>query len=103
MMITVRPRTIAFMASDHLGAHVVKSHSLLSPGHGFGLGFAVRTDAGLAPTAGSVGEYFWGGIAGTAFWISPKDSLFAILMLQAPDYRDHFRLLFRNLVNAAIL
>lgn len=97
------PRTIAFMASDHLGAHVVKSHSLLSPGHGFGLGFAVRTDAGLAPTAGSVGEYFWGGIAGTAFWISPKDSLFAILMLQAPDYRDHFRLLFRNLVNAAIL
>ena len=97
------PRTIAFMASDHLGAHVAKNHPLLSPGHGFGLGFAVRTEPGLAPTAGSVGEYFWGGIAGTAFWISPKDSLFAILMLQAPDYRDHFRLLFRNMVNAAIL
>jgi CubicO group peptidase (beta-lactamase class C family) len=97
------PRTIAFMASDHLGPGVAKNHYLLAPGHGFGLGFAVRTDPGLAPTAGGVGEYFWGGIAGTAFWISPRDSLFAVLMVQAPDYRDYFRLLFRNLVNAAIL
>ncbi len=96
------PRTIAFMTSDHLGAHVAKNHYLLSPGHGFGLGFAVRTDPGLAPTAGSVGEYFWGGIAGTAFWVSPRESMFAILMVQAPDYRDYFRMLFRNLVNAAI-
>ena len=97
------PRTIAFMASDHLGPKVFRDHYLLSPGHGFGLGFAVRTDAGLAPTAGTVGEYFWGGIAGTAFWISPRDSLFAIMMVQAPDQRDYFRMLFRSLVNAAIL
>jgi len=97
------PRTIAYMASDHLAQGVAKAHSLLAPGHSFGLGFAVRTDPGLAFTAGSVGEYFWGGIAGTAFWISPRDLLFAILMVQAPDYRDNFRLLFRNLVSAAIL
>ena len=57
-------RTIAFMASDHLAANVVKNHYLLWPGHGFGLGFCVRTEPGLAPTAGSVGEYFWGGVAG---------------------------------------
>ncbi|MGD0563553.1 MAG: serine hydrolase domain-containing protein [Roseiarcus sp.] len=96
-------RTLAFMASDHLGPHVVKNHPLLWPGHGFGLGFAVRLDAGIAPTAGAVGEYFWGGIAGTVFWISPRDALFAILMVQAPEYREYFRLLFRNLVNAAIV
>jgi CubicO group peptidase (beta-lactamase class C family) len=96
-------RTIAFMASDHLAANVVKDHYLLWPGHGFGLGFAVRTDPGLAPTAGAVGEYFWGGILGTAFWVSPRDSLFAILMVQAPEYREYFRVLFRNLVNASIL
>ena len=58
---------------------------LLWPGHGFGLGFAVRTDPGKAPTAGSVGEFFWGGMMGTAFWISPRDSLFAILMVQTPE------------------
>ena len=39
---------------------------------------------------------------GTAFWVSPRDSLFAILMVQTPEYREYFRVLFRNLVSAAI-
>jgi CubicO group peptidase (beta-lactamase class C family) len=98
----VGPRTLAFMASDHLDASVRKDHYLLWPGHGFGLGFAVRTDPGKAPTAGSVGEFFWGGMMGTAFWVSPRDSLFAILMVQTPENREYFRVLFRNLVSAAI-
>jgi CubicO group peptidase (beta-lactamase class C family) len=96
------PRTLAFMASDHLDARVRKDHYLLFPGHGFGLGFAVRTDPGKAPTAGCVGEFFWGGMMGTAFWVSPRDSLFAIIMVQTPENREYFRLLFRNLVSAAI-
>ena len=96
------PQTLAFMASDHLDAKVDRSHFLLWPGHGFGLGFAVRTAPGKAPTAGSVGEYFWGGLMGTAFWVSPRDSLFAIIMVQTPEHRAYFRELFRNLVTAAI-
>jgi CubicO group peptidase (beta-lactamase class C family) len=96
------PRTLAFMASDHLDAGVRKDHYLLWPGHGFGLGFAVRTDPGKAPTAGSIGEFFWGGMMGTAFWVSPRDSLFAVLMVQTPENREYFRVLFRNLVSAAI-
>ncbi len=95
-------RTLAFMASDHLAASTNRDHALLWPGHGFGLGFAVRADPGMAPTAGSVGEYFWGGMMGTAFWVSPRDSLFAIFMVQSPENREHFRTLFRNLVSAAI-
>ena len=97
------PRTIQFMASDHLGPNVVKRHPLLWPGHGFGLGFCVRLERGVAPPAGAIGEYFWGGVAGTAFWVSPSDALFAILMTQAPEHREYFRQLFRNLANAAIL
>jgi CubicO group peptidase (beta-lactamase class C family) len=96
------PRTLAFMGSDHLNAGVRKDHYLLWPGHGFGLGFAVRTDPGQAPTAGSVGEFFWGGMMGTAFWVSPRDSLFAVLMVQTPENREYFRVLFRNLVSAAM-
>jgi CubicO group peptidase (beta-lactamase class C family) len=96
------PRTLAFMASDHLDVGVRKDHYLLWPGHGFGLGFAVRTDPGKAPTAGSVGEFFWGGMMGTAFWVSPRDSLFAVLMVQTPENREYFRVLFRNLVSAAM-
>jgi CubicO group peptidase (beta-lactamase class C family) len=95
-------RTLAYMASDHLDAGVRKDHYLLWPGHGFGLGFAVRTDLGQAPTAGSVGEFFWGGMMGTAFWVSPRDSLFAVLMVQTPENREYFRVLFRNLVSAAM-
>ena len=95
-------RTLAFMASDHFNADVRKDHYLLWPGHSFGLGFAVRIDPGRAPTAGSVGEFFWGGMMGTAFWVSPHDSLFAVLMVQTPENREYFRALFRNLVSAAI-
>ena len=91
------------MASDHLGPDVDRSNGLLAPGHGFGLGFCVRLRTGLAPTIGNVGDYFWGGAAGTSFRISPQDSLFAILMVQAPDYRDHLTRTFGNLFNAAIV
>ncbi len=52
------------------------------PGQGFGLGFSV-VDA-LAPggTLGSVGQYGWGGAAGTYFWVDPEEQLVAILMIQ---------------------
>ena len=94
--------TLAFMASNHLGAHVKVESHLLPPGHGFGLGFAVRTDAGLAPYAGSVGQFFWSGIAGTFFWIDPKEEMFAIFLSQGPGQREYFRTLVRSLVYAAV-
>ena len=96
-------KTIAYMASDHLGPQVRNATpSLLPPGHGFGLGFAVRRETGMAPTPGTPGEFFWGGLAGTAFWIAPQEELFAIMMIQALGQRDYYRQLFRNLVHAAL-
>ena len=96
-------KTIAFMTADHLGPEVrIGTRFLLAPGHGFGLGFAVRRDAGMAPTPGTVGEYFWGGIAGTAFWIAPQEELIALMMIQAPGQRDYYRQLFRFLAHAAL-
>jgi CubicO group peptidase (beta-lactamase class C family) len=91
------------MASDHLGPEVDRGRSLLPPGHGFGLGFGVRLQNGLALTPGSAGDYFWGGWAGTTFRISPQDSLFAIFMVQAPDHREHLGWTFGAALNAAIL
>ncbi|MGA2792283.1 MAG: serine hydrolase domain-containing protein [Roseiarcus sp.] len=96
-------KTVAFMAADHLGPDVrIGTRFLLPPGHGFGLGFAVRREAGMAPTPGTPGEFFWGGIAGTAFWIAPSEELIALMMIQAPGRRDYYRQLFRNLVHAAL-
>ena len=96
------PRTVDFMTADHLGA-IPATGDLLPPGHGFGLGFAVRTAAGLSPVPGSVGLYYWGGIAGTTFFVDPAEDLYALLMIQAPNQRDYYRPLFRNLVYAALL
>jgi CubicO group peptidase (beta-lactamase class C family) len=94
-------KTLEFMTSDHLGSIPVNS-DILPPGHGFGLGFAVRTAAGISPFPGSVGNYYWSGAAGTSFWVDPAERLFAVLMIQAPVQREHYRLLFRDLVYAAI-
>jgi len=94
--------TLALMASNHLAPHVKVESHLLPPGHGFGLGFAVRTDEGLAPYAGSVGQFFWSGVAGTFFWIDPKEDLFAIFLSQGPGQREYFRTLVRSLVYAAV-
>lgn len=95
-------KTLELMASDHLGPGVPTNGTLLSPGHGFGLGFAVRMQAGIAPFPGSVGQYFWSGIAGTFFWIDPKEDLFVVFMSQGPGQRDYTRTLVRDLVYAAV-
>ncbi len=95
-------KTLELMTSDHLGPEVKTNGTLLSPGHGFGLGFAVRTQAGIAPFPGSVGQYFWSGIAGTFFWIDPKEDLFTVFMTQGPGQRDYTRTLVRDLVYAAV-
>lgn len=100
------PRTVDFMTTDHLGDIPVApggSRALLPAGHGFGLGFAVRKHLGVAPVPGSVGTYFWGGLAGTSFFVDPALDMFACLMLQAPNQREYYRMLFRDMVYAALL
>jgi CubicO group peptidase (beta-lactamase class C family) len=99
-------RIVDLMTADHLGSIPVNSgtsRGLLPSGYGFGLGFAVRREAGLAPVPGSIGAYYWGGMAGTTFFVDPAEELFACLMLQAPNQREHYRMLFRNLVYATLV
>jgi CubicO group peptidase (beta-lactamase class C family) len=97
----VSRKTIDWMTADHLGSIPVDG-DLLLPGYGFGLGFAVRTHAGLAPQPGSPGQYFWSGIGGTSFFVDPAEDLFAMLLTQAPGQRIYYRNLFRQLVYAAL-
>jgi len=95
-------KTLDLMASDHLGPKVKLQSHLVPAGHSFGLGFAVRTASGMAPFAGSLGQFFWSGMAGTFFWIDPKEELFAVFMSQGPGQREYFRTLLRSLVYAAV-
>jgi len=100
------PASVRLMTSDHLGDIPVnrsgRAAELLPPGHGFGLGFAVRLEEGLGTQLGSKGIYYWSGISGTVFFVDPAKDLFAILLIQAPNQRSWYRPLFRNLVYAAL-
>ena len=107
------PKTVALMASDHLppdcayGDTARPRFGALAPvpemGYGFGLGFAVRTAAGRCPLPGSVGEYFWSGVYGTAFWIDPVEQLVVVTMMLAPERRLYYRHLLRPLVYGALV
>ena len=51
-------------------------------GVGFSLGCGVNIDVAKTRLPGSLGEYFWGGAAATAFWIDPKEDLTVVFMTQ---------------------
>ena len=51
-------------------------------GVGFSLGCGVNVDVVKTRLPGSLGEYFWGGAAATAFWIDPKEELTVVFMTQ---------------------
>jgi CubicO group peptidase (beta-lactamase class C family) len=73
-------------------------------GVGFGLGFAVGKGPGATATAGSVGEYYWGGAASTAFWIDPVESVTVVFMTQLiPSVSYPFRSQLRALVYQALV
>lgn len=92
-------KTVELMTSDHLGS-IPKSPLLRD--YGFGLGFAVRPQVGGFATPGSTGDYYWGGAAGTGFWIDPKEELIGVFMVQ--NWMEHdSSTLFKNLVYQAIV
>jgi CubicO group peptidase (beta-lactamase class C family) len=95
-------KTVELMTADHLGG-IAGAADLLPAGHGFGLGFAVRRERGMAVTPGSPGMYYWSGMAGTTFWVDPAEAMTVTFMMQGPGQREHYRALMRDLVYAAIV
>ena len=97
-------KTVQLMTADHLGPEVAPGPLYLpGPGHGFGLGFAVRLTDGNSGHLGSKGELRWGGWAGTQFWIDPTEQLICIWMIQDVPNSGRYRWLFKNLVYQAIV
>src|SRR5882762_6042099 len=106
----IGPKTLALMTTNHLpgGSDLyAMSQSLFSEaaynGVGFGLGFAVTVNPAQTLLPGSAGEYFWGGLASTAFWIDPAEELITIFMTQLmPSSSYPIRRELRTMVYAAI-
>jgi CubicO group peptidase (beta-lactamase class C family) len=88
-------KTVEYMSADHLAADVENRLTVLSPAlgnHGFGLGFAVRRNTGVAGLVGSEGEFFWSGAYGTYFWVDPKERMVVVIMSHTPGaYRGTLR------------
>jgi len=101
----LKPETVALMASDHIGPETgIARDYAYYPGatSGFGLGFAVRTS--VPPnTAWPPGEYRWDGVAGTFFFIDPKDDMFTIVMMESPSQRGRIQTEIKKLIYEALV
>ena len=98
-------KTVDFMTANHIGEGTgIKPWAYYFPGggYGFGLGFAVRTDAGVSHWPGSVGEYEWSGGSGTYFLVDPKEEMFAILMVQSPSQRGRIQSALKSMIYSAL-
>jgi CubicO group peptidase (beta-lactamase class C family) len=82
------PRTLKLMTLNHLpGGQDLTSmgrgwSETARDGIGFGLGFAVLLDPTVAQIVGTPGEYYWGGAASTAFFVSPQEEMIMLFLTQ---------------------
>ncbi|HET6950875.1 MAG TPA: serine hydrolase domain-containing protein [Acidimicrobiales bacterium] len=106
------PRTVELMRTNHLpGGGDLRSVALPGgygevgfEGMGFGLTVAVSNGPAATQVVGSPGEYMWGGLASTTFWIDPVDEVVAVFMTQlVPSGTFNFRSQLKALVYGAMV
>ena len=106
----VSPKTLDLMTRNHLPGGVdltQMSQALFSEasnaGTGFGLGFAMTLDPARTLIPGSAGEYFWGGMYSTAFFIDPVERLHMVFMTQLmPSSSYPIRRQLKTLIYSAV-
>lgn len=107
----VSRKTIELMTLNHLpgnGDLASWSKSLFSEatnaGVGFGLGFAINIDPAANLIPGSVGEYYWGGLFSTAFFVDPVEQVHMVFMTQlSPSSTWPVRRELKTLIYSALL
>ncbi len=103
-------KTLELMTQNHLPGRSdlsTLSRSLFSEtqnaGTGFGLGFAVIDDVARSMLPGSQGEYYWGGMFSTAFFIDPVERIHMIFMTQvSPSTLYPIRRELKTMIYAAL-
>ncbi|WP_291423915.1 serine hydrolase [Deinococcus sp.] len=107
----IGPKTLELMTRNHLPggqdiAALTRSAVAVSEtgsaGVGFGLGFAMTLNPARTLQPGNPGDFYWGGAAGTYFWVDPVEDLAVIFMTQALYYPDRVRQTLRTMVYAAL-
>ena len=103
-------KTLDLMTSNHLpGGGDLTQHSVgifsedENAGVGFGLGFAVTLDPARAGIPGSAGDFYWGGMFSTGFFVDPVEEICMVFMTQLmPSSTYPVRREVKTLVHAAI-
>ena len=100
--------TLDLMTRNHLGGSSLAQMAVggfsetSNDGVGFGLGFASTIDAAASGTVGE-GDFYWGGLASTLFWVDPIEELYAIFMAQLiPSSTFNFRGQIKSMVYGAL-
>lgn len=104
-------KSVDLMTMNHLPGQsdlASMSQSMFSEasnaGTGFGLGFAVTTDVAKTMIPGSVGEYYWGGMFSTAFFIDPVERIIMVFMTQvSPSSVYPIRRELKTLIYSALI
>lgn len=104
-------RTVAYMTRNHLpgGADLEAFGRPLFAettfdGMGFGLGFSVVDDPVKNKVLASPGEFAWGGMASTAFWVDPVEDVTALFLTQLmPSSTYPIRTQLKQLVYQALI
>lgn len=106
----ISPKTLQLMTANHLpgGADLTQvSKALFSEaynaGAGFGLGFGMTIDPVRALVPGTAGEFYWGGIFSTAFFVDPVEKLHMVFMTQLyPSFVYPIRRQLKTLIYSAL-
>jgi CubicO group peptidase (beta-lactamase class C family) len=83
----IKPETVELMRTNAIGELRLYSDGTTAnpglPGVGFGMDFAVYQDSSVTGQPYGAGTHYWGGAAGTWFWIDPANDLFFVGMIQS--------------------
>lgn len=95
----LKPETLDLMCASQFGPGVHMGPPFVGlEGNDFGLGLGVKTSLAEGEPSSMLGEFHWGGIAGSHVWISPKANLAGICITQMmPAFWHPFSLDFKRL------
>ena len=86
----LKKETLARMRQDETTPEIRRAGQFFpGPGMGFGLGFSLVTDDTVQRPG--TGTFSWWGIAGTEFWVDPKNDAFMVFMVQSRELASSYQ------------
>jgi len=98
----LKTETVEMMTNDQLPEQAYPIGSGDRAGVGFGLGFSVRVESN-GQVSSRIGEYGWGGMASTHFWISPNDEIAVVALTQHIPFSNRAERALKPIIYEAIL